>query len=71
MTVIEMLLILTMCNQMIEEQGLLGFDDARTCSINYKNLKEEVAGGDYIKYRKWYDENAENLISDYLNSRSL
>ncbi len=63
-----MLIVLKLCNQMIEEQGLLDYDNAQTCSINYNNLKDEVAGGDYIKYRKWYDQNADDLINNYLNN---
>lgn len=64
MTEYELVMIVEYCEELVQALGVLSKETARTCMYAYESLKELVADGDYIKYKEWYAENAERILSE-------
>lgn len=62
MTEYDLLVVIQQCEQMVQDMGLLPMDIAKVCMGAYETLKDMVADGDYLKYREWFDNNAERIL---------
>lgn len=64
MTEYDLLVVIQQCEQMVQDMGLLPMDIATVCINAYDSLKDMVADGDYLKYREWFDANAERILRE-------
>jgi hypothetical protein len=60
----DLLLTLQLCEQMVQEMGILPLDIATVCVDALDQLKDIVADGDYNKYKEWYGNNASRILSE-------
>lgn len=60
----QLLLTLQLCEQMVQEMGILPVDIAQVCVGAYEQLKDIVADGDYGKYREWFESNAQRILDE-------
>lgn len=59
MDIYELVNLYDQCNLMVEQYGILSATQAHYCLAVYETLKEIVADGDYLKFREWWDTNAD------------
>lgn len=62
MTIYDYLVIISDCNKMVQDMGIVPQDIADGCLRATENLKDLVADGDYNKYREWFKLNAESIL---------
>jgi hypothetical protein len=70
LTVLEMLRVIALCGELVQD-GPLDSVMAETCSSTYEDLKDRVAGGDYLKFRRWYRDNRDRTGFDASDINNL
>ena len=64
MTESDLTYIVQYCEDMVQAIGVLSYETARTCMYAYESLKDLVADGDYLAFKEWWDQNADNILKE-------
>ena len=58
----DLVVIISDCNKMVQDMGIVPQDIADGCLRATEMLKDLVADGDYNIYREWFRENATKIL---------